>query len=707
MTVKGADRPPPRSERGQAGKLLEAANRRLKNQTAAWFMTLLVGLALAWPLFERGPLISGDNPSHLAEIYALQDTVLKQQGWWTGWFEGDFAGYPLLAYQYPLGKWLVVLLALSPGVDIPLAYKLLLFFSWLFPALALIRLIGRRIETFTPAAVVALLYLAAFDSLFLSLAGMWNQYLSAGIFLLTVDSMTRLVRRPTRRQTAITALWTAAAAISHPFLFLMLPLAWLSLLAVCLMERPGRSSSLIPFLTFPLISFLLTSWYFIPILMTFNWPQLVVVRLSWYDACSSLFPMVSSDLFRTEGTSPCLDPQILAFSLGMVLAVPVGMAGLIWIGLRLLERRPVDPLFSAALGVGIGIALWIGFVLAEPFSFLRQFAIAAGGGRLALYILLSLLLATAFLLEAISRSGMSPIRGRLLGLSIAMLLTPVLARGIASDQMPPVEARLLLSQAGPAGAELRQVGKIWQWLRENASAEDGRVLCQDTAYNLEGSSLYWSHLLALTHFETGLWALGPFGQNFFPTEQLTRTQGPMIFGERVGRILPDRLRAQMSLYNCRYAVTCEPLLERAFRESEDFALMFHEGPFALFRSIRSFGWAEWAAGAGRIEAETAGQGQYVLQVNVTSEEPAVLRIKSSFHPWWRVRVNGVPEQPQRSEPDQLLMVPLPESGDHSIKLEFRPPRLAPIMFTFAGFGWLILLLFRIPSSGFRVPGSEL
>lgn len=669
-------------------------------------MTLLVGLALAWPLFERGALISGDNPSHLAEIHALQDTVLKQQGWWTGWFEGDFAGYPLLAYQYPLGKWLVLLLSLSPGVDIPLAYKLLLFFSWLFPALALIRLVGRRVESLAPTAVVALLYLAAFDSLFLSLAGMWNQYLSAGIFLLAVDSMVRLLGRPTRGQIGITALWAAAAAVSHPFMFLMLPLAWLSLLGTRLTERAGRSSSLIPFLTFPLISFLLTSWYFIPILMTYDWPQLVVVRLSWYAPCSSLFPMVSSDLFRTEGTSPCLDPQILTYSLGMVLAAPVGTAGLIWILLRLYRGKPVDPLFAAALGMGLGIALWIGIVLAEPFSFLRQFAIAAGGGRLALYVFLSLLLATAWLLRTIASSGTSPIRRHLLGLSIALLLTPVLFRGFASDRMPPPEARLLHSPDGPAGAELRQIERIWQWFRENASPDEGRVLFQDTAYNLSGSPLYWSHLLALTHSETGLWTLGPFGQNFFPTEQLTRTQGPVIFGERVADLQTKRLNEGMSLYNCRYAVTCEPSLEDAFRESEDFEFLLREGPFALFRSSRPFGWAEWVAGEGRIREEMIQQGRFWLQVQVNSQEQAVLRVKSSFHPWWKMRVNGVPSRPQRSEPDQLLLVELPGRGDYRVELDFKPPRLLPLLFTAAGGALLILLLLGVSAARFPLGGSK-
>jgi len=357
-----------------------------------WVAILLFGLLLARGfLFHPGLLMSGDNPVHQAEIIALQETVLGEQGWWSGWYEGDFAGYPLLVYQYPLGKWLVAFLAAMPGIGLSWAYKAGLWFSWLFPVLVAVRMLARRGYSVIILALSAALYLSCFDSFLLSLAGMWNQYLSAGLFLLALDMILGLLEEEGPWPLAKAAFWTALAAVSHQFMLFLLPMAWLIVLGVQLSRKDRLPGSLGNLMLLPAVAFLMASWYFLPIFMTIGWPRFVAYPMEWYSVCSSLFPMVSSDLLRSPGENSCGNPLIFRYSLGMVAALILGIAGMVKLCLPIGRARRNDPLLLSSAGLFFAVTGLILLVLWEPFPLLRQFSLSVGGGRLSLYLLLPML----------------------------------------------------------------------------------------------------------------------------------------------------------------------------------------------------------------------------------------------------------------------------------------------------------------------------
>ena len=56
------------------------------------------------------------------------------------------------------------------------------------------------------------------------------------------------------------------------------------------------------------------------------------------------------------------------------------------------KEKDIDPLFKTAAGILIGVTGLILLVLWEPVPFFRSFALSVGGGRLALYLLLPLML---------------------------------------------------------------------------------------------------------------------------------------------------------------------------------------------------------------------------------------------------------------------------------------------------------------------------
>jgi hypothetical protein len=640
-----------------------------------------VGLVLTWQLFYLGFPVIGDNPLHLAEIFALKDIVLKEQGWWHGWFEGDYFGYPLLTYQYPLGKWIVLLLNLTLGLEIALSYKIVLIISWMLPGIALITILNRRMG-FWPAVTAAALYIANFDCLYICLAGMWNQYLSAGIFLFAGDAMLELDRDPSPRSFVLTSLWVALVAVSHQFMFLLLPLAWLAVLLVLISNRRSRRrSSLTALLAVPLMAFFLTAWYFVPIILTLSWPKFTVLSMPWNDFSSVLFPLVSSDFLRTKGVPAYRHPELLNYSLGMVAAIILAVPALIRFILGARRGNSVDPILKFSFVFLIWLILFMIGTASGFFPVLRAFVIT---GRFALYLFLVLLLCTAHLFYHAPAQVKTPVWriGVLSGVIVLVVLRLSLAIPQGGIERP--EFRLLHE---PGSAQLQSLSDLeaaWKWLRENTSVDEGRLLCQNTLYNLRESPLYWAHSLALTHHFVGSWTTGSLGeQSYFVTEPRARTQSKFIFGKQISQTSAREVSGWMKIYNCRYALVCESTLSDLLEQSDLFQKRYTKGPFSIFEAHPPFSWVEFTRGQGFVEETTIQQGHWFVRVRLDSADAAV-RIKTSYHPWWRVKVNGVAVIPTAEKETGLMMVPMESPGEKELDLRFSPPKVVPVALTLVG-----------------------
>ncbi len=663
------------------------------SEIIVWVLILAAGLLLSRGLFQPGVLLSGDNAVHQAEISALGEIILAEQSWWSGWYEGDFAGYPLLVYQYPLGKWLVVGLGFLPGISLNNAYKLVLFLSWLFPVLVVVRILGRRGYSLLTLLTVSAFYLACFDGYLLSLAGMWNQYLSAGLFLIAVDSILKMLESGKIRQVALAAFWTSLAAVSHQFMLLLLPLVWIILVAVRIRRSEIFLRGTYGLLILPVLSLLLSSWYFVPILMTWDWPGFVVYPMDWYNLCSSLFPMVSSDLLRAEGVSACGNPLILLYSLGMVAAVFLGCIGLVRVVSLDWKGRRLDSLFLTVAGIFLGVIILVLVVLWEPFEFFRSFSLSVGGGRLALYLLLPLMILSATILQPVSGRKPEGFRKKVLLTVPLLVLLPNLIWATVSAEFPLPEILYLEGSGANRSEEMKSLDKILAWLREEALPEEGRILYQDTAYNFQNHPLYWSHVLAGGRRETGLWGLGASGQLFVPTDPLTRTQGLSIFGKLRSEISQAELRDKLNKFNCHWALTCEPELEELFMDCDSVELVLQEGRFSLFRSLEKGAWSEIVEGQGTVRVIHQSDSRRILEADIKSPGGAVVLVKSSYHPWWAARLNGEASIPERGLPDQLLRIRIPGAGKFKVELEFRPPRVLPVFLTLLGLLCAGLMIF--------------
>jgi len=385
-----------------------------------------------------------------------------------------------------------------------------------------------------------------------------------------------------------------------------------------------------------------------------------------------------------------LNPLILLYSLGFLAALLAGIPGLIKVYSAIIKEKEVNLLFIAAAGILESVIILILLVLWEPIPFFRIFTFSVGGGRLALYLLLPLMLLSALFLESLA--GRYGKKGQIPAAALIILLLPNFLWAATSEGFPLSEIALTGEFSQQATEPLKDLDTVFTWLEKNSDPSEGRILYQDTAYNINHPDLRWSHLMARGYERTGLWALGTVGQLFFPTDPLTRTQGFSIFGKLRHEISPDELEENMRLFNCRWALTCEPELEALFGSCRGMERVLSQGEFALFQAREPGSWVDIREGEGRVKTLLLQHHRRRFQAEISSPEGAVLLVKSSYHPWWNVELSGNRINPERGVPDQLLRIRVPEPGTYDIELEFRPARGLALLVTALGIIAAVILL---------------
>ncbi|GAB4238979.1 MAG: hypothetical protein Kow00109_13660 [Acidobacteriota bacterium] len=636
-----------------------------------------------WRLFQAGFPIAGDNPSHFAEICALAEVVLPEQGWWAGWFEGDFFGYPLPAYQYPLGKWLAALLGwILPGGH-ELAYKLALVLAWIFPAWVLARRFSRY--NLRLGALLALLYFAAQDQLYFALAGMWNVFLALGFALLSYDELAG--GGEDNGRTSLASLWMGLAAVAHPFsLALVGPAvaawAWRT-------SRLGVRAAVFRLVALAVPAVLLTSWYWLPWLQTAAWPAVVPKRWDW-NAFSPVFPLTATEV---AGPRPAVGQLVHSWlwdSGGMIAAWL--LAATAAVGLRP-DRRlvpPGPPAHLALATLGLFLAASSFLILAPPAP-TADVASLVRIGRLS-PVLLVLLLWTAGELLPGTRFR-HPRRLAVIGLPA--LLT--LGLNLSTAGLHHRELYETFSPDRPRHPQELALAQIWEHLREHPlPTSEGRLLLQDTLYNLSDGPFRRSHVLALTWRYTGRWTLGAFCEAFAPTTELSRSEGGWLLGRRIEQWDPVELAAALAAFGVTEVLACEPRVQALLADTPGFQEAFEAGPFRLFRATgRSEGLVRNTGLTLRISTWTHSRRVFHIAAPEPKGPPPAIAadghrvtILSNYHPWWTAQAGAetIPVLPG-SRPGSLDLL-VPSTADE-VSLQFRPPRRLPAALTLLG---VVLLL---------------
>jgi len=158
----------------------------LKTHGFMLLFLLLIAFIYMGPIFGEGAFIAGDHPFYLAMAHAVNENLWSHQGL-IGWSPSDFAGFPLFSpfLPAPIGFLVILLLNSMTSIPIPLLYKLLVFLSFVFPAMALWIVFSKRVHVLAAFTAVNL-YLLSTYHLIQPLQGMWAHYLGLGMVILVI-----------------------------------------------------------------------------------------------------------------------------------------------------------------------------------------------------------------------------------------------------------------------------------------------------------------------------------------------------------------------------------------------------------------------------------------------------------------------------------------------------------------------------------------
>jgi hypothetical protein len=224
----------------------------------------------------------GDTPSHYATTVYLRDTLLPS-GRLSGWAPGNYAGFPILQFYFPLSFLLIILL--GTVVPLPIAFKLgtvLGTFALPVSAYALVRLLGFRFPSPVLASGAAAVFLLQCGNsmwggnLQSTLAGEFAFSLGFALAFLFLGTMWVGVRAD--RGAVANAVLLAAVGLAHGYTLLFAGLATLVLPA--LVAHPWRALRYL--VTVYLLAFCLLGAWLIPLLA--NLPYTTAFAPAWFIA---------------------------------------------------------------------------------------------------------------------------------------------------------------------------------------------------------------------------------------------------------------------------------------------------------------------------------------------------------------------------------------------------------------------------------------
>jgi hypothetical protein len=250
----------------------------------------------------------------------------------------------------------------------------------------------------------------------------------------------------------------------------------------------------------------------------------------------------------------------------------------------------------------------------------------------------------------------------------------------------PLGALILHSDS----SEMQEVRRLWSWLEENRKPAWGRVYLQDTfgGPGVLGSS----HVLALTHRETGIDQVGPLYEGSpFPTVAWLVAESRKIFGsplrsagdfKRMLRLVPAANVTRLVLY---WPDLAAEMVKKGYAAYE-----YHQGDFAVLALVDN-PHSSWAAPLERgmaAAAERVGTGRWRVTTDAPGPGGSAL-VKASWSPHWKVSGGDGPTV-AGNELGLISLENLP-AGRHLTMLEYRRPRW-PGLVSAAGWGlWVVIL----------------
>lgn len=598
-----------------------------------WVDALLLGglLAVIGAILRPDLLLSptiptgGDTPSHYATAVFMRDYLLPR-GQISGWMPGNYAGFPILEFYFPLPFLLIV--ALGAVLAFPVAFKLgTLLGTVILPlsAYALMRLLGFRFPTPALAAGATLVFLLQGETsmwggnLLSTLAGEFAFSLGLSLALLFLGTMWAGLRAD--RGVIPNAVLLALVGLGHGYTLLFAGFTGL-VLVVLVRDRWKGLQYLIMVYG---LAFCLLGFWILPLLR--NLPYTTAFAPPWFIAS------------WTEILPKTFWPFVLIAGLWTL--------SLIW---KRIESRVQVDLAIVYLWYGVSIGA-VGYLLGPWLGLVDIRFIPFG----------------QLLLLLIGAAGVGELTRRLHFGSVLGLLTMAALIAWSVSQAAALPGWIIWNYSGqelkPLWSAYREVNRVLA-----GTANDPRVLYEHSTVNNGTGSLRAFESLPLYSGRSTLEGLylqasptAPF--IFYLQAELSKEASCPFPHVACTRFNPNLGFRHLRLFNVREIIAVSHELKQVLRERQDVTRIAQIAPYEVYR--------------------LAGDAQQFQYVEPLAFEPLLmntLRWKEIAYQWFRLSdqldvhlvfpVNVRDAQLSRFSsvvPDQLTMLPrhpltLPAAG---------------------------------------------
>lgn len=613
-------------------------------------MPALVAVVATVPVWRESALAYIDNAPHLVELDVLVRQILPVDHWYAGWTDLALAGTPVGLTNAPLA-WGALAVVHLLGAPLGFVYRAAIVGSNVAVGVAAWRFVVHKAGGVTAAVLAGSLAAATVPELYGiggAAGGMWPWRLALALVVWDVGGGPRGVAG----RAVLTAMITGThmfGAICHG--------AWTLTLVVALLLRGDRPAAMRTAIGAAL-GWLCMAFYLVPLLdpalRTFD--GLTLNPLAPLAVLMAVVTPIDC-YWAWSGTAPT---WVAGWgSWGAVGLAWVGVLGLLLRGRARLPTSglptsglPTSWLPGAAWALGITVlaagCAMTGSKLLGPVSW-RYFAVA----HLALAIA-----------GGVGLARVGPRLGVLLAGVIA-----VVACWCGSTEIP---------------ARTGDVAQLWSdmeaaWDVAEAHRQGGRLYLEDPMQDREApAALQWTHPGPLHSLTTQTPTLGSwYGIVDSPTFAYTLSEAGFTLGLSGSQLRehPEEPARRLKVFAVGAVVTVTPTLEALLAASPDFVRVSGHGPFVVFASAAAplplVNARGIAAGdpvtVGGIEADGPGR----IRVDVGAAGPVTVRVRTAWHPWWRVTVDGAPVPSGNTDTYGFLSFELPRGG--AVAATWAPP----------------------------------
>lgn len=664
------------------------------------FMILIIGFIVFVKLFRPGLPAFEDNPPHFIEAWSLTNYIIPNNLGFSAWVNYDFAGFPIFMYHpYPLGFYIIYILQLIPGISLELAYKLIMYLSYVLPAICLYFVMRSKVGV-DYALIPAALWMFNLYALDLVVRGMWSISLSMAPFILLINELYLLSdsfenndeKYPVFNTIKISVL-LAIILLIHSYTFfvsiLMIGVLILFMLYFSFFRFKEKnvissnssiyhgSKIIISLIVSVILALIIDGFYIINFIKASDWPIPLFSGGSFFTGIISLVFPYHLELRNIYGLvlennySVALSlffRQLLVNAPNYFLLL-FGLTGL-WFNKDRLFNRSI---FFAIIILTLFILGFFNFLGALPFiNFLKMQRLLLHFETILLFFVSIGIYKTILNKEKISQNfnifSKYDISRKNIFVKMSAIIIVILFITSEGYALSQVEKNMFITQDFE---ENNDILKVFNWVEQNVN-EPSRIYYQSTFDDTDKSGIGSSWIMAYANYYTTKPSLGTWsGQMPYPTYwkiQTYKEGEEVIFSKPVKDINDEKISSYLKAYNSKYIVINSEAMKELLNNSRLFDVEASFGRFIIY-SLNDYEPGYIQTSDINSSVQVLKFGNELIEFNVSNVE--LVNISVQYHKYWKAYIDEKPVKINKNEFDLMqLKIPKKNYEESHIILKF-------------------------------------